>query len=340
MLGALVASVCASVSHARLSSALSVPRLRPLSAPPVAAAAASAAEVDALTDFVSRSRALLVLTGAGVSTGSGIPDYRGVNGSYRRGHTPVQHGEFVGALSHRQRYWARSMLGYWPFSRARPNAAHRALAKLQAHGHVSGGLITQNVDGLHQRAGSVPVLDLHGRIDACRCVRCGSAESRLRFQHRLEALNPHWLDVDVVELRADADAQLANSDYASFRVPPCEACELAGAAADSGGGGGFLKPDVVFFGGSLAAETVRDAATLADGCDALLVVGSTCSTYSAFRLVERASRRGAPVALLNLGETRMHGPRGVPLALDVEASCGETLSLLAERLVRRADHES
>jgi len=231
-------------------------------------AAAAMAAMDALAEFCAGRGRLLTLTGAGVSTDSGIPDYRGANGSYKRGHKPVQHSEFVSELRHRQRYWARSMLGWRPFLAARPNRSHRALARLQAHGHLAGGLITQNVDGLHQRAGSQPVLDLHGRMDAVKCLDCGTMSARADFQARLELANPGWLDVDVLEIRADSDAQLGTLDYSSFAVPPCNVC------------GGSVKPDVVFFGGSIDEGVVGKSLAAADACDALLVVGSTCSTYS------------------------------------------------------------
>lgn len=278
--------------------------------------------LESLAAFCAGSKRLVALTGAGVSTDSGIPDYRGPNGSYSRGHKPVQHAEFVGDHAHRQRYWARSMLGWRPFSAARPNSAHRALARLQAHGALF-EIITQNVDGLHQRAGSHPdsVLDLHGRVDAVRCTGCGATSARAHFQVRLEEHNPHWADVGVLEMRADADAQPAAADYASFVVPPCEAC-----------GHGVLKPDLVFFGGAIEPAVVAAAAAIVERCDALLVVGSTCSTYSAFRLVERAAARRVPVALLSIGPTRMHRA-GTPLALHAELPCGPALEHVASALL-------
>lgn len=277
--------------------------------------------VEALVDFCRGRSSLVVLTGAGISTESGIPDYRGENGSYKQGHKPVQHGEFVGEERSRQRYWARSMLGWHPFTRARPNRGHRALARLEAHGLLS-ELVTQNVDGLHQRAGSQRVLDLHGRVDLVECLDCGAASSRTHFQQALEARNEHWRDVGVVELRADADAALAGVDYSTFVVPECDEC------------GGMLKPNVVFFGGSVCPSVVQRAYEAVDRCDALLVVGSTCSTYSAFRLVDRAAKTGAPVALLNLGPTRMH-KAGTPLAVDAQVPCGLALDTLAHELLSR-----
>lgn len=258
---------------------------------------------------------LLVLTGAGVSTASGIPDYRGVNGSYKRGHKPMLHGEFMGSVANRQRYWARSMMGYKPFSRARPNAGHRALASLQARG-VVGRLISQNVDGLHQRAGSRDVLDLHGRIDTVKCTACGFSADRGAFQSVLEEENPGWVDAEVVELRADADAVLHGADYDTFVVPSCTRC------------GGVLKPDVVFFGGSVDRGVLDAARRAVDEARAVLVVGSTCSTYSAYQLVTRAVSAGKPVALLNQGPTRMHAS-GLPLALHVEGDCAAGLESVA-----------
>ncbi|KAG8463256.1 hypothetical protein KFE25_011253 [Diacronema lutheri] len=211
------------------------------------------------------------------------------------------------------------MLGWRPFTAARPNRAHRSLARLQAHGALD-ELITQNVDGLHQRAGSRSVLDLHGRMDAVRCLACGAHEARATFQARLERANPHWVEVGVIELRADSDAQLSTADFSDFVVPSCGAC-----------GGGPVKPDVVFFGGAIEPRVVALAAELVEACDALLVVGSTCSTYSAFRLVQRAVARAVPVGLLSLGPTRMHRA-GTPLALETDVACGPALEHFAERL--------
>jgi len=296
-------------------------RLRPRSlhthgiAPP-------AATLEALLDFFRESKKIVALTGAGISTESGIPDYRGENGSYKRGHKPVQHGEFVSAQEHRQRYWARSMLGWQPFLAAKPNKGHRALARLQAH-HFLADIITQNVDGLHQQAGAHPVLDLHGRMDSVGCLSCGAHASRAAWQELLLERNPHWRDVDVLELRADSDAALANVDYSTFEVPSCTSC-----------GHGIVKPSVVFFGGSIDRQVVNEAAAAVDKSDALIVIGSTCSTYSAFRLVLRAAKEGKPVALLNKGPTRMH-KAGIPLAVEVELACGDALEAIAQELVEK-----
>lgn len=297
--------------------------LAALPAPALDRSPASVQVLDQLAQFCAGRSRLVALTGAGVSTDSGIPDYRGPNGSYACGHKPVQHAEFVGSLAHRQRYWARSMLGWRPFAAARPNGSHRALARLQARGALA-EIITQNVDGLHQRAGAARVLDLHGRVDAVRCSACGHASSRAAFQAELEACNPSWADAPVVEMRADADAQLGAVDYAGFTVPPCGAC-----------GGGPLKPDLVFFGGAIPHAVSEAAAEIVAGCDALLVVGSTCSTYSAFRLVEAAARRGAPVALLTLGPTRMHRA-GTRLALEADVPCTPALEHVARALLGAA----
>lgn len=277
-----------------------------------------------LLKLVANADNLVVLTGAGVSTESGIPDYRSPAGSYSKGHRPMTHDEFTGDAANRRRYWARSMHGYRPFASKQPNAAHYGVASLEASGVVK-ELITQNVDGLHQRAGSQDVLELHGNTHSCSCLACGATESRARIQSRLQALN-HWLLAErggarqaaASEMRADGDAELgwlrgARAD--AFRVPPCEAC------------GGVLKPDVVFFGDLVPRERAARAAAAIEAADALLVCGTSLSTLSAYRLVDACVRKGAPVAILNEGETRAERS-GLEL-LKLEARCGETLRRLA-----------
>eukprot|EP00277_Geminigera_cryophila_P036505 CAMPEP_0173105910 /NCGR_PEP_ID=MMETSP1102-20130122/40522_1 /TAXON_ID=49646 /ORGANISM="Geminigera sp., Strain Caron Lab Isolate" /LENGTH=277 /DNA_ID=CAMNT_0014002517 /DNA_START=182 /DNA_END=1012 /DNA_ORIENTATION=+ len=166
---------------------------------------------------------ILVISGAGLSTESGIPDYRSPKGSYSKGHKPMQHDEFVGSLEGQQRYWARSMVGWKPFSRAQPNEGHMALCALEVMGVVS-ALVTQNVDGLHSKAGSKEVIDLHGRTDLVRCLRCGYSEARGVYQAQLEALNPH-ASLQPLDLRADGDAHL-ESGHDTFVVPPCPMCSI------------------------------------------------------------------------------------------------------------------
>lgn len=231
----------------------------------------------------------LVITGAGISTASGIPDYRDAAGQWKR-KPPVQFQAFVGSEATRQRYWARSLVGWQRFMTARPNAAHRLLAQLEAEGRI-GGLITQNVDALHQRAGSGDVIDLHGRLDRVVCLSCGAARQRDEFQAQLQDDNP-----DYAALRAptapDGDADLNTVDFSSFRVPDCVCC------------GGIYKPDVVFFGENVPAERARQALQWAEQAPAMLVVGSSLMVWSSYRLVRAAAERGVPVYAFNQGRTR------------------------------------
>src|SRR5215831_1108989 len=238
-----------------------------------------------LADLVdlARGRRLVVLTGAGCSTESGIPDYRGVD-TPPRARPPLQHREFVGRAEARQRYWARSVLGWPRFAAARPNAGHAALAALEDAGHVV-GLITQNVDGLHQQSGSREVVELHGALARVRCLTCGARSSRDELQARLLELNPGWSDHPVV-LAPDGDVDLPDDRVAGFAVAAC-AC------------GGALSPDVVFFGGSVPRPTVAAAWALFDRADLLLVVGSSLTVFSGYRFVLGAVERGVPVAILN-----------------------------------------
>ena len=246
-------------------------------------------DVASLRAFIGRYRRLFVLTGAGISTGSGIPDYRDRAGGWK-GATPIQHQEFTRIPGKRQRYWARSMAGWLPVARARPNAAHRALARLGASGHTA-LLVTQNVDGLHQAAGSRGVVDLHGRLDRVICLDCGTRLSRHRVQDMLVAHNSGWL-ADSNAIRPDGDIELGDVDYAAFNVPDCPVC------------GGILKPDVVFFGGSVPKAVVNRAWAGLERSDAVLVAGSSLMVWSGFRFVREAARRGLPIMAINRGRTR------------------------------------
>jgi NAD-dependent SIR2 family protein deacetylase len=257
-------------------------------------------------------RPFVALTGAGMSTDSGIPDYRGPNSPAR---TPMTYGDFVSGPDAQQRYWARSHLGWSRMKRAEPNEGHRALAALEATGRMT-QLITQNVDGLHEAAGSRAVCALHGRIADVVCLACRRRTSRASLHQRLTEANPGWDDRHAtVEVRPDGDVEL--DETAGFVVPGCETC------------GGVLKPDVVFFGENVPADRVErcyaavDA--LADSDGALLVSGSSLTVMSGFRFVRRAARAGTPVVIVNRGQTR-----GDELAtLKVEAGCSEFLTRLA-----------
>jgi NAD-dependent SIR2 family protein deacetylase len=255
----------------------------------------------------------VVLTGAGCSTESGIPDYRDAAGNWKR-KPPVQQREFVGHASVRQRYWARSLLGWRYFSKARPNAAHQALARLEAAGRLY-HLITQNVDGLHQQAGSRAVTDLHGRLDEVQCLGCGARIPRSAMQAELERRNPEWTALSAGHA-PDGDADLEDRDFSGFEVPACAAC------------GGVLKPAVVFFGDSIPAADTQRALGAVQQADALLVVGSSLMVWSGFRLARAAAELGIPVAAVNLGHTRADHL----LQFKVEAPCGETLAALCEDL--------
>nr|NLI50195.1 NAD-dependent protein deacetylase [Propionibacterium sp.] len=253
-------------------------------------------------------RRWLALTGAGLSTDSGIPDYRGREA---RPYRPILFNDFRTRPQERRRYWARSMQGWRSFGVARPNAGHVALAALGVP------VITQNVDGLHQAAGSARVLDLHGRIDAVVCLDCGATSQRAALQERLERANPGvtgTIPAGTAEIRPDGDAVV--DDWHDFVVVDCEAC------------GGVLKPDVVMFGESVPPPRVADAYALVDDADALVVAGSSLTVMSGLRFVRHAARQGKPVAIVNRGATR--GDDVATLRLD--AGTTETLTALAAAL--------
>lgn len=270
-------------------------------------------QATALTALL-RGKRIVALTGAGCSTESGIPDYRGP-GTRARARNPVQHREFVHDARARQRYWARSMLGWPLLSTARPNAAHLALAKLERAG-VLAGIITQNVDRLHHHAGSERVVELHGALAQVRCLACGERVARAELQARLAEANPA-LSARRAEMAPDGDSELDDEVVRSFRVPGCAQC------------GGVLKPDVVFFGDNVARPIVESAFALLEEGEALLVVGTSLAVFSGLRFVRRAAELGRPIALVNLGESR-----GDALAqVRVQASAGETLAALTDALL-------
>lgn len=271
------------------------------------------ADISALTTFIERSRRLLVLTGAGCSTDSGIPDYRDADGGWKR-KEPIRYQAFIGSAATRRRYWARSLVGWETMAAARPNAAHNALAGLEAAGRLR-GLITQNVDGLHQKAGSREVIDLHGRLDTVECLGCRTVLSRARFQSALERLNPAWRRLDAAAA-PDGDADLDEVDFEAFAVPHCEHCD------------GILKPGVVFFGETVPKPRVRAALKRLEACDALLVVGSSLMVWSGYRFIRAAVRLGIPVAAVNLGRTRADPE----LDLKVSAPCAAALDAVSDRL--------
>ncbi|KQP35333.1 NAD-dependent protein deacetylase [Pseudorhodoferax sp. Leaf274] len=281
-----------------------------MQAPAAPAAPTAQAAQAALAAFVARHARLLVLTGAGVSTESGIPDYRDANGDWKRPQ-PVTYQAFTGEEATRKRYWARSLLGWSTMAHAQPGAAHLALARLEAAGRVE-LLLTQNVDGLHGAAGSQRVVDLHGRIDTVVCLGCGTRSPRAALQLELVARNPAFAGLSA-GAAPDGDADLELADFSGFDVPPCSRC------------GGMLKPDVVFFGESVPRERVAEAMAALQRADAVLVVGSSLMVYSGYRFALAAAERGLPIAALNLGRTRADAL----LSLKVELPIGAALAALA-----------
>lgn len=264
----------------------------------------------ALADFVGRHRRLMVLTGAGVSTESGIPDYRDANGDWKRPQ-PVTYQAFTGDTATRQRYWARSLLGWPTMAQARPGAAHLALARLEAAGRVE-LLLTQNVDGLHDAAGSRAVVDLHGRIDTVVCLGCGTRTARSALQQELTVRNPDFAALSA-GAAPDGDADLEHADFSRFDIPACSLCR------------GMLKPDVVFFGESVPRERVAQAMDALQRADALLVAGSSLMVYSGYRFALAAAGQGLPIAAVGLGRTRADAL----LALKVELPLGAALATIA-----------
>ncbi|MQY30731.1 NAD-dependent protein deacetylase [Nocardia sp. RB56] len=275
-----------------------------------ARAPASGPDLDRLVRLLD-GRRMTVLTGAGLSTDSGIPDYRGPDSPPRN---PMTYQQFVGDPVFRQRYWARNHVGWRRMDAARPNPGHRALARLERAGVVS-GLITQNVDLLHTKAGSRTVIDLHGTYARIRCLACDSLTSRMTLADRLEDANPGFAKAaiaDGLEVAPDADAVV--DDTASFRMVDCHHC------------GGMLKPDIVYFGENVPKDRVAAAYDLVDTADVLLVAGSSLTVMSGLRFVRHAARTGRPVVIVNRGRTRGHD-----LAhLTLDTGCSPTLTALAD----------
>jgi NAD-dependent SIR2 family protein deacetylase len=256
---------------------------------------------------------VLVLSGAGISTESGIPDYRGEGGSLSR-HTPMTYQDFTASARARRRYWARSHLGWRTFGRARPNTGHLAVAAFGRHGLLS-GVITQNVDGLHQAAGSDDVVELHGTLARVVCLSCGAFSPRRELARRLEEANPGFEPV-AAGINPDGDADLTDDQVADFRVVPCTVC------------GGTLKPDVVFFGEPVPPQRVEHCRELVRGAASLLVLGSSLTVMSGLRFVRQAAQAGKPVLIVNRDQTRgdQHALTRVSLPL------GTALGTVAHRL--------
>jgi NAD-dependent SIR2 family protein deacetylase len=280
----------------------------------VTAAPATVDGVSALGDLLADGGAL-VLSGAGLSTDSGIPDYRGATGSLRR-HTPMTWQTFTRDPRGRHRYWARSFVGWRQIGEARPNAGHRAVGALQQAGAI-GEVITQNVDGLHQAGGARDVLELHGGLDRTVCLACGDVAGRADLDVRLRAANPGFRPEVADEVNPDGDVELPDEALDGFVMVDCLAC-----------GGGPLKPDVVFFGETVPRDRVDRCFALVDQARSLLVLGSSLTVMSGYRFVIHAAKRGIPVAIVNSGPTR----GDAKASLKVDAPLGAVLPELAARL--------
>lgn len=268
-------------------------------------------DLTALQSFVATHRRLFVLTGAGCSTESGIADYRDQDGAWKRP-MPTTYKAFTEDAIMRRRYWARGMIGWRHFGRSQPNAAHRVLAQWEQAGRVA-LLVTQNVDGLHQAAGSRNVVDLHGRLDTVCCLSCGQRFSRDAMQQALEQRNPAWAALEAT-MAPDGDADLELASFDGFDVPVHE-----------GTCGGMLKPDVVFFGEAVPRARVDRALSALDEADGVLIVGSSLMVYSGYRFALAAAERHLPIAAINIGHTRADAL----LDLKVEGLAGDVLSRLS-----------
>lgn len=266
--------------------------------------------VDEAVEVLSGKR-IVVLTGAGVSTDSGIPDYRGEGAPKRN---PMTFDQFLSSESYRKRYWAGSHLGWRMFDAARPNDGHRILADLESSGLVT-GVVTQNVDGLHARAGTRHLVDLHGSMDRVTCLRCGQSYARAGIAQRISEANPWLTEPELVRMAPDGDAEV--SEYEAFVVPACTVC------------GGTLKPDVVFFGEFIPTEKFAEASSMVASSDAMVIAGSSLVVNSGIRLLEQARRRKLPIVIVNRGVTKGDGRATVK----IDAGTTETLRTLAARLL-------
>ena len=271
-----------------------------------------AAAIEALVATL-HGRRVVALTGAGVSTESGIPDYRSPE-SAAKARRPIHGPEFVRSESLRRRYWARAMVGWTKFCEAQPGASHLAIAKLEARGVVK-GTITQNVDRLHRAAGSRRVIELHGALAEVACLGCGHIEDRDDVQARMRERNAAWID-GPAPMAPDGDADLPDDVIARFDVPTCTRCE------------GVLKPRVVFFGDSVPRAIVDEAFAWVDAADVLLVAGTSLAVFSGYRFLRRAAERGIPIAIVNRGPVR--GEESA--TIKIEASTGDVLAAVADRL--------
>lgn len=270
--------------------------------------------VEQLQDFMAQTKQLFVMTGAGLSTESGIPDYRSEKvGLYARtSRRPMEHMEFIRSSKSRQRYWARNFVGWPQFSSHQPNAAHRVLQQWEQRGKLH-WLVTQNVDALHSKAGQKRLTELHGCTHRVVCLGCGDISARKDLQKRFEALNPDWTAL-AGAVAPDGDVFVEDEQVQHFRVPSCECC------------GGILKPEVTFFGDTVSKVKVQFVHERLAESDAVLVVGSSLQVYSGYRFLLAANDRKIPVAIINIGPTRADHLAQIK----VSGRCGEVLSLIQD----------
>lgn len=261
-----------------------------------------------------RAGSVAILSGAGLSTESGIPDYRGPSGAFKRNHVPMTYQTFTRNSQARRRYWARGYLGWQQITSAQPNRGHRAVAQLEHAGIVT-GVITQNVDGLHTTAGSRNVIDLHGRLDRVTCLECGERYPRQHIHDRLAVVNADW-NVTASVVNPDGDAEIPDEALDGFVEVACEACD------------GMLKPDVVYFGENVPVDRVDDAWTMLDQARSLLVLGSSLHVFSGRRFVVKAAQQNKPVVIINSGPTRCDDIA----TLKIDAPLGDTLTELSQQL--------
>lgn len=271
-------------------------------------------DIKTLISVIRERPKLFVISGAGISTASGIPDYRDRDAAWKRGQ-PIMHQAFIESEAVRQRYWARSLVGWRFFRSAQPNLCHRALYGLELAGYIE-QLVTQNVDGLHQQSGSTRVIDLHGRIDTISCLGCRDDQPRSEFQSRLEQKNPDFAGL-AAAVAPDGDADLETADFSEFVIPSCRLC------------GGSYMPKVVFYGGSVPRSRIARAYTHLSRSDAVLVLGSSLMTFSAYQFCREAMQRQVPVLAINQGRTRHDGSYLLKLELD----CGAVLARVASELI-------
>ena len=277
--------------------------------------------MNSLEEFIDRCSRLLVITGAGCSVSSGIPTYRSINGDWLRS-TPIRHQDFLLKPSSRQRYWARSFVGWPAVAKAKPNVAHHQLVQLESLGIVK-LLVTQNIDRLHQRAGHKNVIDLHGRLDQVICLSCSQVSPRAVLQERLIDLNPGLLEGDsplvADSIAPDGDATVPEAIIETLNVPYCEKCD------------GILKPDVVFFGGTVKKKVVHHIYQQLDDVDGLLAIGTSFRVFSGYRFCKRAHELGKLIASINPGKTRADEM----FSLRISEDCGTALHDLVNTLINR-----